>query len=352
MGRGPDERTRDARRLLEAARHVYAHRARLVPAIVASTGLSPEGVELGFESLETDATDEQLRALVHAAGSARHVHVVLSANVFVAPLRALVLAVAAAPRVTVRASPRDPVLTRALVDAAGDPRITLTPDRDVAATEADVIHAYGRDSTIAQVRTQVRTGMRVLGYGAGLGVAVFTRTGADDAARALALDVAAFDQRGCLSPRVVLVEGDDLRACEVAKRLHADLGDLDARVPRGALSPEESGESVRWRDTVAFAGELWTGEGHAVGFVPDVGSLAMPPAGRHVLVVAVPDVLQARRALAAVAPLVVTVGSDDPAAAVAVAPSHARIARLGEMQRPPLDGPVDRRTASDSVAVT
>jgi len=351
--RSADERVRDLRRLLEAARQVYANRSRLVPAIVASTGLSPQGVELGFESLERDAADEDLRSLIQAAGSTRHVHVVLSANVFVAPLRAIALALGAAPRVTVRASPRDPALARALVEAAGDPRITLTVDRDVAATEADVVHVYGRDATIAEVRARVRAGVRVLGHGAGLGAALVTgKAPVGEAARALALDVAVFDQRGCLSPRLVMVVGDQERASEVAERLHAELGELDMRLPRGVLSPEESSESVRWRDTVTFAGALRVGGGHTVGILPGGASLAIPPAGRHVLVVPVRDLAEARRALAVVAPLVVTLGSDDPVAAAAVAPAHARTAELGAMQRPPLDGPVDRRTALDAIAVT
>ena len=42
-----------------------------------------------FESLEKEASDAELRSLVDAAGQADHVHVVLSANVFIAPLRAL-----------------------------------------------------------------------------------------------------------------------------------------------------------------------------------------------------------------------------------------------------------------------
>jgi hypothetical protein len=254
--------------------------------------------------------------------------------------------------VTLRPSPRDPALARALVEAADDPRITLSLERDVAATAADVVHVYGRDASIAQVRAQVRAGVRVLGHGAGLGVALVTgKAPAAEAARALALDVAAFDQRGCLSPRVVLVVGD-ARAGEVAGRLHAELGDLDVRVPRGLLSPEETGESVRWRDTVAFADAVWTGAGHAVGLLPGRVSLAVPPAGRHVLVAPVRDLAEARHAVSAVAPLVVALGSDDLAAAAAVAPVHARTAELGAMQRPPLDGPVDRRTAGDAIAVT
>jgi hypothetical protein len=275
---------------------------------------------------------------------------VLSANVFVAALRALALARAAAPRVTIRPSPRDPVLARALVEAADDPAIRLSEERDVAATGADVVHVYGRDETIAQVRTQVAAGVRVRGHGAGLGVALVTGASpAGHAARALALDVAAFDQRGCVSPRVVLVPGDPARARACALELHTELAGLDDRVPRGALDPDERAAAVRWRDAALFAGELWSGSGHAVGVVhlaPGSSSaLAIPPTGRHVLVVAVADLAEARRAVAPFASRIVTVGSDDLARGATVATAHARTAVLGRMQHPPLDGPVDRRTA-------
>src|SRR5579884_866613 len=102
MTRGTDERIADVRRLLSAARAVYDGRARLSGELARSTGLTPEGVELGFSCLEREAADDDLRALVAAAGDASDVHVVLSANVFVAPLRALAVARAASARVTVR----------------------------------------------------------------------------------------------------------------------------------------------------------------------------------------------------------------------------------------------------------
>ncbi|MDP9148673.1 MAG: proline dehydrogenase, partial [Myxococcota bacterium] len=100
MTRGFDARCADVERLVVAARAVHANRAAIASTIASATGLTAEGVELGFASLERTVTDAGLRALVSAAGDAAHVHVILSANVFVAPLRALALARAAAGRVT------------------------------------------------------------------------------------------------------------------------------------------------------------------------------------------------------------------------------------------------------------
>ena len=56
VSRSAEERVADVRRLLAASRAVHADRARLVPAIAEATGLSAQGVELGFASLERDAT--------------------------------------------------------------------------------------------------------------------------------------------------------------------------------------------------------------------------------------------------------------------------------------------------------
>jgi hypothetical protein len=135
---------------------VYETRHELVPALVRTTGLSPEGVHLGFESLERDASDGDLRALVESAGDAAHVHVILSANVFVGALRALAFARAAAPRVTIRPSSRDPILAEALVRAASDPFVVVTSERDPLASDADRIDVYGGAAAIEQVRGQMR----------------------------------------------------------------------------------------------------------------------------------------------------------------------------------------------------
>jgi len=336
-----DERVRELRRLLEAARRVYEKRHELVPSLARTTGLSPQGVLLGFESLERDATDAQLRALVESAGDAAHVHVILSANVFVGALRALAFARAAAARVTIRPSPRDPILTEALVDAANDPGVLLTSERDPRESDADRIDVYGGAAAIEQVRERARPGVSVRAHGPGLGVAFVTRA-ADpaDAAPWLAEDVVVFDQRGCLSPRVVLVEGDAARAERFAGALHASLDEWAVRVPRGTLAEEERAEARRWQEALAFAGRTWSGSQHAVGLGE---RLLVPPTGRHVQVLPAADALRASELLAPIAGAIVTMGSDDPEQVRHVAPPHARLATLGQMQRPPLDGPVDRR---------
>lgn len=341
MSRTFEDRVADVRRLLRAALAVYTDRRLVASDIARSSGLTPEGVELGFASLETDATTDELRALVASAGDAGRVHVVLSANVFVAALRAIALARAAAERVTVRPSPRDPTLAQVLVERAADPAITLTHERDVGVVVGEEVHVYGRNDTIADVRARARPGVVVRGHGAGMGVAVISnRADILVAADALAVDVAAFDQRGCLSPRVAFVRGDEAAASAFAAALHERLGEWSRRVPRGSLSTQEHAEAARWRATVSFAGRLWTADDHAVGLA---ATPTVPPAGRHVLVVPVSSREDLASELARLARHVVAVGTDDPRERDASWPPNARLSALGQMQRPPLDGPVDRR---------
>jgi hypothetical protein len=324
---------------------VYEARSHWSPAIAASSGLSAQGVELGFSSLEWDAPEGDVRALVNGARETAHVHVVLSANVFVAGLRALALARAAAARVTVRPSPRDPVLVEALVAACKDEAIALVSERDVARISASEVHVYGRDETVAAVRERAPRGVRVRGHGAGLGIALVTAAAdLDRAAADVAADVIVFDQRGCLSPRVAMVEGGSRRANAFAEAVHAELGAGSARVPRGARSEGERAEAARWIDALSFAGHLWRGAEHAVASVPERAPIALGPAGRHLLVAPYGSAADAAGLLAPIARYVVAVGSDDAATARRLAPPHARIGPLGRMQRPPLDGPVDRRS--------
>jgi hypothetical protein len=336
------------RRLLAAAR-IVADDGAIVAPLVSSTGLSREGVLLGLSRyLETDASDAELDALLDGARPASRVHVILSANVFTAPLRALAVAWAASERVTVRPSRRDPVLTCALLYALDDDRVALAEATDVSSVTEGEIHVYGRDETVMAVATTACAGVVVRGHGAGMGVAfVDVSTECERAAYAIAEDVVVFDQRGCLSPRVVLVEGDASRVDEVAEALSARLGTLATAVPRGRLDESEKRDAARYVATMAFAGRVRKGDAYAVGVGGVESAIVIPPTGRHVHVLGVSGCEAARTLLAPLARFIVTIGCDDPTKGQALLadPARVRVSRLGRMQRPPLDGPVDARGA-------
>jgi hypothetical protein len=338
------DRMASLRRLLAAAASVYRDRSRIAREVARGTGLSAEGVEAGFGCLERDATDAELRSLIESAGEAEHVHVILAANVFVAPLRALALALAAAPSVTVRPSSRDPALTRALVAAWGDGTIVVTPERDVGTVVRGEIHVYGRDSTVAAVRAAARPGVVLRAHGAGMGAAIVSRRAdIDAAASAIAEDVMLFDQRGCLSPRVVVAEGNPARGEALAAALHTSLERWGERVPRGVLDDGERAEAASWVQTLAFSGKAWIGRDHAVGFAGIDAPLGVPPVGRHLLVTSRQSIEEGWACLAPLSRFLVCVGTDVPGHLATTVPG-IRVALLGRMQRPPLDGPVDRRS--------
>jgi acyl-CoA reductase-like NAD-dependent aldehyde dehydrogenase len=348
MTRSAAERIVDVRRLQKAARNVIEKRGALVEAILESTGLSAEGVELGLtRHVEVEAGDVEVAALVERAGDLPRVAVVLSANVFVGALRAIAIARAASDDVVVRPSRRDPAFARALVDEAnrlGDTHLRIADDLDIGSVETGEIHVYGRDETIAEMRTRTRPAVRLRGHGSGMGVA-WISADADlaEAARGLADDVVVFDQRGCLSPRIVLVLGDEARASAFADALHAELERLEVSIPRGAVPGEERAAAGRYVATMTYACRALVGSAHAIGIAPPGAPLVLPPPYRTVHVSACASVDEASKLLAPLAKGIVTIGSDDPGSARRLAPSWARIAALGMMQRPPLDGPVDLR---------
>lgn len=335
------------RRLVEAAARiadpndVFGRRAReLLPT---STGLSPQGVELALtRCLETHPFDEELTALATSTVEAPRAHVLLAANVFVAAHRAIALALTQSPRVEVRASRREPEMAELLREASGGLfRITdeLTP------SPGDHVWAYGSDETLAHLRGELPAGVVYHAHGHGFGIAVVEAS--EDlpaAARALAEDVIAFDQRGCLSPRVAFVLGDEAATRAFAEALARALGELGHDIPRGTLDPDETADIVRYRDTMLYAAELLpAGKGH-VGLDVAATHVIVPPIGRNVHVVRTPDL---RAAVATLAPSVAAVGhatTPERIRELADLLPRARASRLGQMQRPRFDGPVDLRT--------
>ncbi len=344
MSAGADERLQAVRRLLAAARAVAAD-ASVASELARTTGLSPQGVAHALaHHLEHDPTEAELASLMTYAGEAEAVLVILSANVFAAALRAIAIARAASARVYVRPSRREPTFARALVRASDDPSLILAEDFEPEALLAGEIHVYGRDETLDRVRARAAPGVRLRGHGAGFGVAWVSRAAdLSSSARALADDTIAFDQRGCLSPRVALVEGDAARADAFAAALHGALGELQTRIPRGVLSAGERAQVAQYVALMQFAGHARSSAFHVVGSALAAAPLVLPPAARCMHVAPTADVASARELLLPFTRFIVAFGADDTSRAADLAPAHARLSRLGLMQHPPLDGPVDLR---------
>jgi hypothetical protein len=306
-----------------------------------STGLSQENVAWALrESLECRATESQVAELVTRTPRCATAHVLLSANVFTATLRAVALAKASADRVFVRASRRAPRFAQLLHDA--DPTSFVLVDR-LQPEPGDHVWVYGADSTIVEVARQWPSGVVLHGHGNGYGVFAVADTAplVDQHYDAMAVDVAAFDQRGCLSPRIALVQGDESSAKDFAHRLFEALLRIEPRLPLGRLTREERAERRRYCELSRYLGSCFEAETAIVSVGSAGTSWVVPPSGRVVHVQATEGIEEDLRTHAE-AITNVGISSAETRPWERFVP-RARIEHWGRMQCPPLDGPADKR---------
>ena len=123
--------------LIVAARRVFGvdRDPALVHALAVESGLHSSNVSRALdEVLELEPTDEEIEQLIRRAPSRTAVLVVLAANVFLAPFRAIAWALAESERVIVRTSRRAPTFAHALVEHVPALGIEVLPlgDADVS----------------------------------------------------------------------------------------------------------------------------------------------------------------------------------------------------------------------------
>jgi hypothetical protein len=312
--------------------------------LVASSGLSPEGVNLAISRcLESAPSELDIEALIRSTPTAQTAHVLLSANVFVAAHRAIAIGLAASETVRVRASRREPEMAELLLEGA--PGAFQLVD-DLAPRSGDRLWAYGSDPTLEEIAVTLPPGVAFHAHGSGFGVCVLDGQAPESELspllEQLALDVILFDQRGCVSPRVMLVNAGPAHAREVALVLAQALEALEQRVPRGRLEAHELAEITAYRDTARFTGEVFRA---GLGFVSvgDGASWLMPPIGRNLHVLPTSDAVKALQPLR---PMITSCAFAGPAAqrtALRASLPGARLCDFGKMQCPPFDGPVDKR---------
>ena len=339
------EAAQRVRALVEGARRIadagteLGRRARTD--LVRTTGLSPEGVSLALaECLETEPSDAEIATLCAGVRPAAAAHVLLSANVFVAAHRALALALAASVRVRVRPSRREPSFARLLAEAA--PGLFEITD-ELAPEAGDAFFAYGTDETLETVRKSLPDGVSYHPHGSGFGVAVVDSAHATrETARALAGDVVPFDQRGCLSPRALVFAGSDADARAFAELVAAELSVIAERVPLGRLDPDEAADVTRFRDATDYAGSALSAGPGWVGVIARE-ALVVAPVGRNLAVVSCRAPVALVESHAGSIAALGLAADAKLARALCSAVRGARESALGRMQRPPFDGPVDRR---------
>jgi hypothetical protein len=234
------------------------------------------------------------------------------------------------------------LLLRALDDVPGEGELVIA--EGIAAASGDHVHAYGRDATLRTIEASLPPGALLWGHGTGLGVAVVDADDVDASAQALAADVVAFDQRGCLSPRIALVCGGESVAIAFAEALSRALAAYLVSVPLGDVDASERASLRGYVDTMAVVGRTFGTPGALVGVDLSPRALLVVDAPRCVHVVHVSTSDDACAVLAPVVSKITALGGEGALVdAVALAVPLARRSPLGAMQRPALDGPVDRR---------
>jgi len=217
--------------------------------------------------------------------------------------------------------------------------------------DSDLVIVTGSDDTVAALRR--RAPGRCVAYGSRLSIAVVTAEAStpaalEHAATKVALDVATWDQRGCLSPRLCFVEGERGAAVAAARAIASALDELATRLPPAPLANEELLAVRRFRDGAEWAADAADGLFFAAD--PAAGSVAVDcgdeprpaPAGRCLSVRPFASSAVLRRALALLAPVLegagIAAGQDQAAVTAALEPlAIPLVCPAGQLQRPPLD---------------
>lgn len=342
-----------ARVIAEACRALRAPDAELLAQLSRSSGLSEPMTRWALDTTFAAFSEEALHALADGAQpTARGVAAVLAGNVLTAAARPMLLPLLAGVPVVAKASSRDDVLPHAIARAlsgahplVGMACAAATFSHDDGARlgalleGADCVQVLGSDEAVAAVRERMRAEQTLLGRGHGLGLGAVLRDAVlDEAASAFARDVAAYDQRGCLSPHAILIEGDDMRAEAFAERLQAALLELERSLPRGVVPADAAAEQLQWRGVAAARGVLHASQACAVSC--EHGATLRPSPGyRNVSVYTLASAAEVRPRLGSLARFAKALGvAGDARELAAVAPY---VCAAGAMQTPPLDAPLD-----------
>ncbi len=227
-------------------------RCEVDPDLLQATGLSPDGLGHGLRTIGTGMRGKAAAAELdrpHRQQQAGFSLVVLPAGPPGLMLQSLLPALAARAPVLFKSSRAEPHFAPAFLEALSR-RLPVLRDAYEAAvwTGGDVsverrlyagarlVAAYGNESTIASIKAAGPRKLVAFGPKLSFG---WIGAGADleQAARGMALDVALFDQRGCLSVEAVLA--DRMAADNFADSLARALGELAARLPPGRSTTAE-----------------------------------------------------------------------------------------------------------------
>jgi hypothetical protein len=278
-GEAPGLRARDANEIVEALAEVLESwrdpsspwRAQLEAELPESTGFSPQVVRRGLARALEPWSADALRRLVQrelggfapysGAGHSDPIAcgfdttaVLLAGSIPMPTILALLLPLLLRSPVLAKTPAADPLSARlfaksvASIDAQLGRCVEVASfaGEDVAARRAFLrspcVVAYGSDETMTSVALETTASQRVVFYGHRISVVVLGEACTRGEALAsvagdLALDIALWDQLGCLSPAALYVVAPESGAsARVAAALAEALKTLELQLPRGQLS--------------------------------------------------------------------------------------------------------------------
>jgi hypothetical protein len=341
-------------------------RRRALELLPRTTGFSPEMIAEALPRVFSPLADA--RAIERAASGSRPVFgivgLVAAGNVPGVALPKMILALAAGAAVIVKTASAEPFLAALFVEAlqSVDPALATrlavlswqggsSEAEDAFFSAVDSLVAYGSDKTISAIAARRPGPCTFHGHKLSVGI-VRLDLGADtrSLAAAAAVDVALYDQLGCLSPQSFYTIGVDPA---VRRRFLDDLAralaEAERRWPPGAVADGEASairrlrDEYEWRELRGDAVSVRTGEGVAGWTVLDdpTPGLRASPLHRTVFVRRLETIGELGRAVGEWLPRIECVGiapwpdpeSDRALSAIGI----ARVAPLGEMQRPDLE---------------
>ncbi len=335
-----------------------------------STGLDEAMVDWASRTTLETVRENALIALHAEAGPLGQpldaLPVVLAGNVFTAAVRAAFVPLLFGVPVLVKPSSSEPLFPLLMRDALRETNARLGASFDLAAFEggdreaeaafvesATTVSVYGSDATVAAMTARLPD-VRIVAHGHGVSVACCGAASLRDDAvdvtvERLALDVCAYDQRGCLSPQVIFVAQTDARSAEDFARRFSERGlaPMGARLPRGGMPVDVGAVQAQWRGLAEVEGTLFSGPDHAVAVRPPE-PIRWSPGYRNVTVSPVADLAEALRVVVRLGAHLKCIGVDPSSlpevqTRLAQTPLEAYACPIGEMQTPALDAPADGR---------
>ncbi len=356
-------------------------RRRALAAVPRTTGLPEAVVSLAIDSLwdalrapalrrairaewpvaPLDGQPPDVRALADSGGAPALAFHSLAGNVPGVGVFGMIAALLAGVPSLVKAAAREPVfpvlVARSI--AAEDARLGAALavlrwrggdealDR-MAVAGTDLTLAYGRDDTLATLATWHPR--RLLRFGTRLSLGLVAHEAVDARTAGLAArQTALYDQQGCLSPQLIVVEESDPAATDrFTEALASELARLDALWPRAPLELAESTavwrllEEQRWRAQEGHALRILVGPDDRFGVVCNRTGTPVPsPLFRHLVVVPVRTLADAAPLLAPMTGRVEAVGYAGHAHRLAEVTALAhqcgahRVCALERLQEPP-----------------